>query len=53
MSPDKELDLAESELSRANMMLIYEKGFKDPYRMMFLRTVLESVKCSTLDMHLF
>lgn len=26
---EKELDLAESELSRANMMLLYEKGFQD------------------------
>lgn len=26
---EKELDLAEAELSRANMMLLYEKGFND------------------------
>lgn len=26
---EKELDLAEAELSRANMMLLYEKGFSD------------------------
>ena len=26
---EKELDLAEAELSRANMMLLYEKGFDD------------------------
>lgn len=26
---EKDLDLAEAELSRANMMLLYEKGFSD------------------------
>ncbi len=26
---EKELDLAEAELSRANMMLLYEQGFDD------------------------
>lgn len=26
---EKELDLAEAELSRANMMLLYENGFSD------------------------
>ncbi len=26
---EKELDLAEAELSRANMMLLYENGFND------------------------
>lgn len=26
---EKELDLAEAELSRANMMLLYEEGFDD------------------------
>lgn len=26
---EKELDLAETELSRANMMLLYENGFSD------------------------
>lgn len=26
---EKELDLAEAELSRANMMLLYEQGFED------------------------
>ena len=26
---EKELDLAEAELSRANMMLLYEEGFND------------------------
>lgn len=29
ITDEKELDLAEAELSRANMMLLYEKGFDD------------------------
>ena len=29
ITKEKELDLAEAELSRANMMLLYEKGFDD------------------------
>ncbi len=29
ITDEKELDLAEAELSRANMMLLYEKGFSD------------------------
>ncbi len=29
ITDEKELDLAEAELSRANMMLLYEKGFND------------------------
>lgn len=29
ITEEKELDLAEAELSRANMMLLYEKGFDD------------------------
>ncbi len=29
ITTEKELDLAEAELSRANMMLLYEKGFDD------------------------
>lgn len=29
INDEKELDLAEAELSRANMMLLYEKGFSD------------------------
>ena len=29
ITDEKELDLAEAELSRANMMLLYEKGFHD------------------------
>lgn len=27
ITDDKDLDIAEAELSRANMMLLYEKGF--------------------------
>lgn len=29
ITDDKDLDIAEAELSRANMMLLYEKGFSD------------------------
>lgn len=29
ITDEKELDLAEAELSRANMMLLYENGFND------------------------
>ena len=29
ITDEKELDQAEAELSRANMMLLYEKGFDD------------------------
>lgn len=29
ITEEKELDLAEAELSRANMMLLYEQGFDD------------------------
>ena len=29
ITDEKELDLAEAELSRANMMLLYENGFSD------------------------
>ena len=29
ITDEKELDLAEAEISRANMMLLYEKGFED------------------------
>lgn len=29
ITDEKELDIAEAELSRANMMLLYENGFSD------------------------